>query len=163
MPKKNPFRLKVNDTYTFDIQPEALAQTDAVPQGPNSWHVLENGVAYTADILDAQPYKRIYTLRINGAIYTVHIADYYERLIQELGLKSGHSAKTDAIKAPMPGLALQIMVVPGQTIAKGDPLLILEAMKMENVIKASGDGVVKEVLIQQGAAADKGQVLITLE
>ncbi|MFN4081139.1 MAG: biotin/lipoyl-containing protein [Saprospiraceae bacterium] len=162
MQKNNPFRLRVNDEYTFEIQPEALAQIDAIPQGPASWHLLDHGNAYTADILHAQPDKRTYSLRINGAVYNVHIGDYYERLIQELGLKSGGGAKIDAVKAPMPGLALQIMVSPGQAIAKGDPLLILEAMKMENVIKASADGAIKEVLVKQGAPVEKGQVLITL-
>ena len=62
----------------------------------------------------------------------------------------------------MPGLVLELNVEAGQTIAKGDPLLILEAMKMENVIKSAGEGVVEEILVKKGAAVEKGALLIKL-
>ncbi|MCL4147810.1 UNVERIFIED_CONTAM: hypothetical protein GTU68_000861 [Idotea baltica] len=63
----------------------------------------------------------------------------------------------------MPGLVLEIMVEVGQFVAVGDALLILEAMKMENVIKAQGEGVIKDIVVKQGAAVEKGQLLIVLE
>ena len=63
----------------------------------------------------------------------------------------------------MPGLVLNILVSPGQMVQKGDPLLILEAMKMENVLKAAGEGQVKAVKVQQGMAVDKGQLLLEME
>lgn len=55
----------------------------------------------------------------------------------------------DNVKAPMPGLVLDILVEAGQSVNKGDNLLILEAMKMENIIKASGNGVVKNININK--------------
>ena len=55
------------------------------------------------------------------------------------------------------------MAEPGKTVQKGDPLLILEAMKMENVIKAAGEGRVKAVKVQQGVAVEKGQLLLEME
>jgi biotin carboxyl carrier protein len=63
----------------------------------------------------------------------------------------------------MPGLVLNVLVQAGQEVAKGDALLILEAMKMENVIKASGDGKVKSVKVKQGEAVDKGLLLVEME
>ena len=63
----------------------------------------------------------------------------------------------------MPGLVLDVLVTPGQKVEKGDALLILEAMKMENVIKASGEGVVKSIQVTKGAAVDKGQLLVEME
>jgi biotin carboxyl carrier protein len=63
----------------------------------------------------------------------------------------------------MPGLVLNVMVEPGQAVSKGDPLLILEAMKMENVLKAASDGVVKVVTVQKGVAVEKGFVLLEME
>lgn len=63
----------------------------------------------------------------------------------------------------MPGLVLQILVEPGQLVQKGDALLLLEAMKMENVIKAASNGQVKTVAVQKGAAVDKGQLLLEME
>ena len=63
----------------------------------------------------------------------------------------------------MPGKVLSVEVVPGQSVSKGDALLILEAMKMENVIKAPQDAVVKEVNCKQGEAVEKGVVLVGFE
>jgi biotin carboxyl carrier protein len=66
------------------------------------------------------------------------------------------------IKAPMPGMVLEIAVVPGQEVAAGDRILILEAMKMENSILMHAPGVIKQVLVRKGQAVDKGQVLVEL-
>ena len=63
----------------------------------------------------------------------------------------------------MPGLVLEIQVQAGQTVSKGDTLLILEAMKMENVLKAAADGVIKSIHVQKGAAVEKGALLLELE
>ena len=62
----------------------------------------------------------------------------------------------------MPGLVLEIMVKAGDEVKKGDALLILEAMKMENVLKATGDGTVKSVSVSKGAPVDKGTILIEM-
>ncbi|MBK9338466.1 MAG: biotin/lipoyl-binding protein [Lewinellaceae bacterium] len=136
---------------------------DAVPNGPNMFHLLENGQAYQAELLDADPTNRTYTFRIDGAKYTVAISDYYERLVKKLGLTTVGSHKINSVKAPMPGLVISILVAPGQQVQKGDPLLILEAMKMENVIKAAGDGVVKTVAAHTGKPVDKGFTLLEFE
>ena len=66
------------------------------------------------------------------------------------------------VKAPMPGLVLDILVETEQAVSKGDALLILEAMKMENVLKAEGDGVVKSIEVTKGTAVDKGQIIIEM-
>ena len=63
----------------------------------------------------------------------------------------------------MPGLILDVLVSAGDTVAKDDPLIILEAMKMENVLKSAGDGVVKSIEVAKGQAVDKNQILIELE
>lgn len=107
--------------------------------------------------------NRQYTLRIDGVKYTVAIADYYERLVQQLGLATGKSQKINSVKAPMPGLVINILVQAGQAVQKDDPLMILEAMKMENVIKAAGEGVVKKINIEKGQPVDKGQTLLEFE
>ena len=63
----------------------------------------------------------------------------------------------------MPGLVLEVAAEIGQEVKKGDPLLILEAMKMENVIKSMGEGKVKAIHIKQGEALEKGQLMIEME
>ncbi|HNH66215.1 MAG TPA: biotin/lipoyl-binding protein, partial [Bacteroidia bacterium] len=70
--------------------------------------------------------------------------------------------KVNDLKAPMPGLVLDILVSEGQTIQKGDSLLVLEAMKMENNLKAINDAVVKKINVSKGDKVEKNTVLIEL-
>ncbi len=161
MDTNEPFHIRVNGQYAFDILPDEARQLDAVPDGDH-FHILHNQQSYRAEFLTADPAARSYVVRINGTQYTVHIADHYERLVQQLGLSVGGQQKMNTVKAPMPGLVLQILVAPGQTVQKGDPLLLLEAMKMENVIKAAGEGQVKTIAVAQGAAVEKGQLLVEM-
>ena len=72
-------------------------------------------------------------------------------------------SKASKLKAPMPGKVLEVMVEVGQEVAKGEGLLILEAMKMENVLKAEDGGIVKSVNVSVGEAVEKNNVLIEFE
>lgn len=160
---KEPFKISVNDRHQFDITPEQVHTLDMVENGENTWHILRNGHASQVQLLEADYTNRTFTMLVNGRRFKVQISDYYERLIQQLGLTVGGTQKQNTVKAPMPGLVVDILVVPGQTIQKGENLLILEAMKMENIIKAVGEGVVKSVHVAKGAAVEKGQLLVEME
>jgi biotin carboxyl carrier protein len=81
-------------------------------------------------------------------------------LLLQMGLNNNSTGKVNSIKAPMPGLILEINAQQGDVVSPGDTLLVLEAMKMENVIKASGEGTVKSVRVSKGQSVEKGQVLI---
>lgn len=158
-----PFQISVNDKYQFEAIPADARDLDLIPDGAGQFHLLYRGKSYHAEILEAHYPDRRFTLKVNGSKFTLKISDHYERLVQQLGLNVGSSHKTNTVKAPMPGLVLNIMVEKGQEVQKGDPLVILEAMKMENVIKATGEGRVKAVTVQKGAAVDKGQLLLEME
>ena len=162
MKQDEPFKISVNEHYQFDLSPARALNLDLVPDSDGKLHILHEGKSYHAEILEARHDTRQFVIRVNGARYTVNIADHYDRLVQQLGLKIGSSQKANTVKAPMPGLVLSLLVSPGQTVTKGDPLLILEAMKMENVIKAAGDGQVKSIHVEQGTAVDKGQLLLEM-
>ncbi|MBC7776370.1 MAG: acetyl-CoA carboxylase biotin carboxyl carrier protein subunit [Phycisphaerae bacterium] len=164
MEKKEPFNIAVNGSqHEFALQPEDAKNLDIVPDGEGAFQILHHGRSFRAEFLEANYPARQFSFRINGVNYTLHIADQYERLVQQLGLNVGGSQKQNVVKAPMPGLVLNVMVAPGQTVSKGEPLLILEAMKMENVIKAANDGIVKTVAVQKGAAVEKGHLLLEME
>ena len=81
-------------------------------------------------------------------------------LLEQMGIDMAAANVVNDLKAPMPGLVLEIPVSVGQEIKKGDQLIILEAMKMENVLKAVGDGVVKSIEVGKGDSVEKNQVLI---
>ncbi len=157
------FEIAVNGQHTFELLPDAAGQLDLVDGQDGRFHIIYKGKSWHVKLEEADFLERQLVFRIDGNKYTVHLADQYERLVRQLGLQIGGQQKQNAVKAPMPGLVLNILVTPGQTVQKGDPLLILEAMKMENVLKAAGEGVVKAVKVQKGMAVDKGELLLEME
>jgi biotin carboxyl carrier protein len=159
--KNPPYQIIVNDKIV-DLQPEEANALDALSLGEDTFHILKNNKAYKADIESVDYKNKIFNLKINGTKYAVKINDKYDRLIDQLGMKVGTAQKVGDIKAPMPGLVLEIAVEVGSVVSKGDKVLILEAMKMENVIKAAGDGTVKAIHITKGTAVEKGQLLIEM-
>jgi biotin carboxyl carrier protein len=161
--KKEPFLLIVNEEHAFSIEPDAAKTLDMIPNGLGRYHLLRGGQAYDIQVIDLDFERNTYTLIVNGRRQTVRVSDFYDRLVHDLGLKAGGSRKINSVKAPMPGLVLEMSVAPGQSVQKGDTLLILEAMKMENVIKSAGDGIVKAIPAVKGQAVEKGQVLIEFE
>jgi biotin carboxyl carrier protein len=84
-------------------------------------------------------------------------------LISQMGLDKKKVKKLKELSSPMPGRVLKIMVKPGDQINIGDSLLSLEAMKMENILKSDGEGVVREIFINEEQVVDKGEVLIEFE
>jgi len=149
--------------HEIDIDEESIRSLDLISNGQNSYHVLQNGKSYHASIISVCAKTKSYTVEIDGNKYDILIKDTHDMLIEEMGLSTGGDQKIDNISAPMPGLILDINVKEGDEIHKGDPLFILEAMKMENVIKASGDGVIKRVGVSVGETVDKGELILEME
>lgn len=161
---ENPtYTITVNEIHEIIVDSLIAAQLDIQPQSDGSWHILKNNKAYIVEIVHHDFANKHLQLKLNGKLYTIQLADEYDLLVKKLGLSTISSVKVDEVKAPMPGLVLDVAVSIGQVVKKGDGLLILEAMKMENVIKSAGDGIVKDILVEKGAAVDKGQLLIQLE
>lgn len=161
MQNGNPITAKVNDQFSFTH--EQLAAADLIAEGNGHYHVLLNGQAFRAELVETNYQLKTFVLKINGSPYHVKLADRYDQMVERLGLGAVHAVIARDIKAPMPGLVLDIMVAPGDTVAKDSPILILEAMKMENVIKAPGDGVVKAIRVEKGAAVEKNALLIEMQ
>jgi biotin carboxyl carrier protein len=158
-----PYQITVNERHKFAVTAAEAHALDAVATDATHFHVLSDAhYAHQVELLGIDYRSKTVQLRVNGTLYTTQISDRYDQLVQSMGLTKTAAQKINDIKAPMPGLVLEVAVSVGQTIQKGDKVLILEAMKMENVLKAAGDGEVKAIHIERGAAVEKGQVLITL-
>lgn len=147
----------------FALDLGALDELDALEVNEGEYHILKDGKSYHARLISADYERKVITLEVNGNPYTVKIADQLDQLVTKMGLSSGAKQKIKNVKAPMPGLVLDILVEAGQVIEKGDQLLILEAMKMENVLKAEGDGQIKSIEVLKGASVEKGHILIEME
>jgi 3-methylcrotonyl-CoA carboxylase alpha subunit len=91
-----------------------------------------------------------------GAAYVLEVARPGER-------KAGERGGSAGLSAPMPGKVIKISVVPGQAVRKGDEILVIEAMKMENAVRAARDGVVKSIAVRVGEMADAAVPLAELE
>jgi biotin carboxyl carrier protein len=98
-----------------------------------------------------------------GERWEVEVIDERTRYIRSLTGGTAGKRGGGTLKAPMPGLVLRVQVVPGQNVAAGTGVIVLEAMKMENELKAVGAGVVRSVRVIAGEAVEKGQVLIEFE
>lgn len=127
------------------------------------FHILHENKSYRAEVVKADFATKTFTLKLNGTKYTVALKDKFDLLLVKLGMDSGNANKVNSIKAPMPGLIIDLKIKVGDEVKQNDPLLILEAMKMENVIKSPGDAVVKSVKIKKGDSVEKNQVLIEFE
>lgn len=124
------------------------------------YHLLKDDISYNLEIVKHVPEEKQLVVKINNTTYTLGIKDKYDDLLHSLGLDSLASKKVNDIKAPMPGMVLNILVTEGQEVKKGDPLIVLEAMKMENVLKSPTDGIIKKIAINKGIAVEKNQLLI---
>jgi biotin carboxyl carrier protein len=157
------YKVTVNDTFHFDFEKESITQLDDVSAGLNAFHVLYQNTPYKAEIITSDFNQKSYTVKVNNTNYTVVISNPLDILIKEMGFEVGLAKQVNAIKAPMPGLILEISVVVGQTVKENDNLVILGAMKMENSFLSPRDGVIKSISVSTGDAVEKGQLLIEFE
>ncbi|MBK6274865.1 MAG: acetyl-CoA carboxylase biotin carboxyl carrier protein subunit [Chitinophagales bacterium] len=129
----------------------------------NKFHILENHKSYNLEVLHADYVTKRFSIKVNNNIYDLNLQNELDLLLNKMGMSAISADKMDNVKAPMPGLVLDILVEIGQTVNKGDNLLVLEAMKMENILKASGNGIVKTIKINKKDAVEKNQILIEME
>ncbi len=103
-----------------------------------------------------------YEVQVTGEIFQVVVED--ERTRRLAGLKQGAGADSGEIfiKAPMPGVVVEVLVANGQKILKGDIVIILESMKMQNEFKAPRDGEVHVVRVAPGDTVDQNSVMISI-
>lgn len=137
------------------------ASTDLVKTGPGQYSLVLNGRSHRVLVLKEDKENKTVRLRIGAHTYTVQLEDEQAHLMHELGLDKASGVAVKEIKAPMPGLVLKILVKEGDAVKKNDAIIILEAMKMENVIKSPGDAVVKKVYAVEKTAVEKGQLLVS--
>jgi biotin carboxyl carrier protein len=135
-------------------------ELDQIRIKDGSFHVLRNNRSYSVEVLKADAETKSFLLTVNGTKYNLQVKDKYDVLLHSLGLDNLNQKKVNDLKAPMPGLVLSLAVSEGAEVKKGDPLLVLEAMKMENILKSPADLVIKKILAKKGMAVEKNQVLI---
>ncbi|WP_025664170.1 acetyl-CoA carboxylase biotin carboxyl carrier protein subunit [Aquimarina megaterium] len=154
------YKVSVNTIFDFEFTEEDISKIDMVSNSKSTHHILQNNKSFHTEIVQSDFDTKKYTVKVNNNSYQVDITNELDTRIAAMGFSIGSSKQVNAIKAPMPGLLLDVQVEIGQEVKEDDPLLILEAMKMENIILSPRDGVIKSISATTGDAVDKGQLLI---
>ena len=157
------FKVSVNSNLELDISSEDVTKLDAIKNTENSYHLLHNNKSYHSEIISSDFNSKSYEVKINNNLYQISILNDLDMLIKDMGFSIGTTKHIDLIKAPMPGLILEINVTQGQKVKENDALLILEAMKMENVLISPREGIIKSIAVKKGDPVDKGALLIEFE
>ena len=160
---QDSYKLSINGKFEYELNEMDTEGLDLLATGPDTYHLLVENTPYHAKIVSVDFNNRKYVVKVNSGTYEVDIHDQLDLLIDRMGFAQGSSKDISAIEAPMPGLILDINVRIGQAVNEDDPLVILEAMKMENVITSPRDGIIKNIAVEKGAAVDKKHVLIEFE
>ena len=165
------FKIKVNNNLSFEINQEKgrifanghEISVDMVNGMDQHLHILHNNKSYRAEVVSFSAAEKACTIKVNGNTYILEIKDQYDELLHQLGLDNLNKVKIAELKAPMPGLVLKIFVAEGDKVQKGDNILVLEAMKMENIIKSPGDVTIKAIKIRPSDTVEKNQVMFLFE
>jgi len=164
-------QIAVNGKETFEIDGNGTERTVngnpsdiSIVRQPNGLiSVLHRNKSFTALVEKTDTANKEITLRVDGQRYVLQVKEDIDLLLNKMGINMAASQKVAPVKAPMPGMVLKVLVTPGQQVNKGDGLLVLEAMKMENVLKASANATVKSVKTAERTAVEKGAILIEME
>jgi biotin carboxyl carrier protein len=161
----------VNNSNTYTIQLEGkdvlvngnLTQMDFTESSNDFIHILLENKSYSAEVVNVNYNEKKAEIKINGKLYHISLKDEKDALMKSLGIELNKVQSVSNLKAPMPGLVLEVLIKAGDKVNKGDCLLILEAMKMENLIKSPLDTTVKSIEINTGDKVEKNQVLIQFD
>ena len=160
MVNNQTFLLDVNASqYTFqltDVDNITLNDSDVINQ-----IILDNNKSKLVSVKEVNHELKRYQIQIDGRTYQVQISDAVDQQILKMNLKSKKSNQLKELRAPMPGLVRQVNVQVGDQVDSGDALFILEAMKMENVLKSPVNGLVSDLFVKPGESVEKNQILLS--
>ena len=157
------YRVRIAGAEPVMINPEVLSHLDVIATEDGRYHLLWEGKSIHFEVLSLDLEAKRMVIRAEGQQFQLEVSDALQLMIERLGLQRHRSNALEQLRAPMPGLVLKLLVNPGDTIQPGDPVVILEAMKMENVIKSTGHGTVDQLLVREGQPVEKEAVLMTFK
>jgi biotin carboxyl carrier protein len=164
-------KIKVNNRFNFESESgndgrmiNGLAiDTDIVRIDAHTFHIIHNGKSYNAELVSINRDDKTCTVKVGTNIYSMKMTNQYDELLHQLGMDNLKTTKISDVKSPMPGLVIRILVAEGDLVEKGGNLFVLEAMKMENIIKSSSDVRIKSVKVKAGDKVEKNQVVMVFE
>jgi len=159
---KNSLEIEVGNWKTLVVR-EGKNPLTILSMENNRLKVLMNNTLYYVLVKKTDPDHKNFIINVEGYDFPVTIHEPIDKLINKMGFLKPVVHAVKEIKAPMPGLVLDIFVKPGDSVEENQNILSLEAMKMENILKSHGSGIIKEVKVTKGVAVDKNQPLVVFE
>lgn len=157
--KAMEFESVLKDARQIIFQNGKSIAYDIEPLGQGRFSLIKDNKSYMIHLVRK---NEAYHVHIQGSHFAVRVEDERTRQVREM-VKSSQSGPAElVIKAPIPGLVVKVNADEGQSVAKGEAILVLEAMKMENIIKSSCDCRVKKVSVKEKQAVQQGQELMRL-
>lgn len=147
--------------YTEQLQDHFL-NAEITDLGDDVYEIQYGSDKYIIEVLQINFDEKSLKIRCNHNIYSLIFKNELDKVLDNMGIKRGGVVGDTQVKAPMPGKIINVMVKAGDVIEEGTPLLVLEAMKMENVLKSSLSGAVENVTVTAGDNVEKGQILIEM-
>jgi len=154
------FRVEIVDERHVKINGQLYEVDFANIGGRPLYSLLAEGRSFEANVY---PEDDAWQVLLRGRLFVVTVEDERERALRARAGVETTDKRPQRIKSPMPGLIVEVRVQPGQEVKKGETLLILESMKMQNEIKAPRDAVVAAVFVQSGQSVNQGEALVQLE
>ena len=154
--------VKVND-FLFSFSEEEIEKADLVKRSESEFHLVKDNQSVNARLVETDLTGKKIRVEVAGEVFDVEIKDELDQMLLKMGFGSASQKHVKEIKAPMPGLVMEVAVIEGQEVLEGDKILILEAMKMENSIIIHANATIKKILVNTGQAVEKGQVLVELD
>tara|TARA_Y200000002_G_C22114320_1_gene428066 strand:- start:18 stop:485 length:468 start_codon:yes stop_codon:yes gene_type:complete len=143
----------VNSQFNFEIKNDE--NWDIVKTKDGLFNIIYKGKSFIANVLSHDKKNKVFEIVINNNNYKVQLKDRFDEALIRLGVEHQDVDKNKAVVSPMPGKVVEVFVGPGDSVDEGDSLIVLEAMKMENVIKATTNGEVKHVYTSVGDSVEK--------
>ena len=162
MDNKIDFATKING-LEFGFTKNEIEKANIVKLDKERFNIIKNNKSYTLKVLENNLKLKQLTLEFDSQIYIVEIKDDMDILLKKMGFGDSGKKVITEIKAPMPGLVIEISATLNQALKSGEKVMVIEAMKMENSIIMPSDAIVKNILVKKGDAVVKGQLLIELD
>ena len=155
------FTIEINDDQRVLVDGVEYAVDFESVNGQPVYSLLINGRSYEAYVSESEDLNDWQVL-IRGDLFTVSVEDEREKRLRATAGAVASSTDEFNLKAPMPGLIVAVQVAEGQTVHKGDILIVLESMKMQNELKCLRNGTVGRIKIKTGDNVEHNQVLLTV-